>query len=91
MASKRPAFKENIHRLFDEAQAVDLGPGIVSLIESEEIQAQIREIPISKILPNPAQPRLSYEEDSLTELADRSESMASFSRSWCDRWAHSTS
>ena len=70
MASKRPAFKENIHRLFDEAQAVDLGPGIVSLIESQEIQAQIREIPIGKILPNPAQPRLSYEEDSLTELAD---------------------
>jgi hypothetical protein len=29
LASKRPAFKENIHRLFDEAQAVDLGPGIV--------------------------------------------------------------
>jgi ParB family chromosome partitioning protein len=70
LASKRPAFKENIHRLFDEAQAVDLGPGIVSLIESQEIQAQIREIPIGKILPNPAQPRLSYEEDSLTELAD---------------------
>ena len=70
MASKRPAFRENIHRLFDEAQAVDLGPGIVSLIESKEIHAQIREIPMDKILPNPAQPRLSYEEDSLTELAD---------------------
>ena len=70
MASKRPAFRENIHRLFDEAQAIDLGPGIVSLIESRATQAQIREIPIGKILPNPAQPRLSYEEDSLTELAD---------------------
>ena len=70
MASKRPAFRENIHRLFDEAQAVDLAPGIVSLIESKAPHAQIREIPISKILPNPAQPRLSYEEDSLTELAD---------------------
>ncbi len=70
MASKRPAFRENIHRLFDEAQAVDLAPGIVSLIESNAIHAQIREIPITKILPNPAQPRLSYEEDSLTELAD---------------------
>ena len=70
MASKRPAFRENIHRLFDEAQAVDLAPGIVSLIESKATHAQIREIPVSKILPNPAQPRLSYEEDSLTELAD---------------------
>jgi ParB family chromosome partitioning protein len=70
LADKRPAFRENIHRLFDEAQATDLAPGIVSLIESRATQAQIREIPVSKILPNPAQPRLSYDEDSLTELAD---------------------
>lgn len=70
MASKGPAFRENIHRLFDEAQATDLAPGIVSLIESRATQAQLREIPVTRILPNPAQPRLSYEEDSLTELAD---------------------
>ena len=70
MGSKGPAFRENIHRLFDEAQATDLAPGIVSLIESRATQAQIREVPISKILPNPAQPRLSYDEESLTELAD---------------------
>jgi ParB family transcriptional regulator, chromosome partitioning protein len=70
LASKRPAFRENIHRLFDEAQRADLGPGIVSLIESRATRAQIREIPVERILPNPAQPRLSYEEDSLTELAD---------------------
>ena len=70
MAEKRPAFKENIHRLFDEAQQTDLAPGIVSLIESRATHAQIREVPVGKILPNPAQPRLSYDEDSLTELAD---------------------
>jgi ParB family chromosome partitioning protein len=70
LASKRPALRENIHRLFDEAQATDLGPGIVSLIESRATQAQLREVPVGKILPNPAQPRLSYDEDSLTELAD---------------------
>jgi len=70
LADKRPAaFRENIHRLFDEAQATDLAPGIVSLIESRATQAQIREVPVSKILPNPAQPRLSYDEESLTELA----------------------
>ena len=69
MASKGPAFRENIHRLFDEAQATDLAPGIVSLIESRGTHAQIREVPVSKILPNPAQPRLSYDEESLTELA----------------------
>ncbi|HEV8251827.1 MAG TPA: ParB/RepB/Spo0J family partition protein [Candidatus Limnocylindria bacterium] len=70
MASKRPAFSENIHRLFDEAQAIDLAPGIVSLIESRATHAQIREVPTDRILPNPAQPRLSYEEESLVELAD---------------------
>jgi ParB/RepB/Spo0J family partition protein len=68
--AKRPAFSENIHRLFDEAQSTDLAPGIVSLIESRATQAQLRELPVTKILPNPAQPRLSYEEESLTELAD---------------------
>jgi len=70
LAEKRAAFRENIHRLFDEAQAADLGPGIVSLIESRATHAQIREVPVNKILPNPAQPRLSYDEESLTELAD---------------------
>jgi len=70
LADKRPAFKENIHRLFDEARHTDLAPGIVSLIESRATHAQIREVPVGKILPNPAQPRLSYDEDSLTELAD---------------------
>jgi ParB family transcriptional regulator, chromosome partitioning protein len=70
LADKRPAFRENIHRLFDEAQATDLAPGIVSLIESRATHAQIREVPVGKILPNPAQPRLSYDEESLTELAD---------------------
>jgi ParB family chromosome partitioning protein len=70
LASKRPAFRENIHRLFDEAQETDLAPGIVSLIESRATTAQLRELSLDRILPNPAQPRLSYEEDSLTELAD---------------------
>jgi ParB family transcriptional regulator, chromosome partitioning protein len=70
LADKRPAMRENIHRLFDEAQNTDLAPGIVSLIESRATHAQIREVPVGKILPNPAQPRHSYEEDSLTELAD---------------------
>ena len=70
MASKRPAFRENIHRLFEEAQATDLAPGIVSLIESRATQAQMRDVPVARILPNPAQPRLSYDEESLTELAD---------------------
>ena len=42
----------------------------MSLIESRATHAQIREVPVGKILPNPAQPGLSYDEESLTELAD---------------------
>jgi len=49
LASKRPAFSENIHRLFDEAKATDLAPGIVSLIESRATHAQIREVPTNRI------------------------------------------
>ncbi len=69
MADKRPAFRENIHRLFDEAQATDLAPGVVSLIESRATRAQLKDLPVTKVLPNPAQPRLSYDEESLTDLA----------------------
>ena len=68
--ARPPVFKDNIARLFDEAVATELTPGIVSLIESRTTRAQIREIPVGRILPNPAQPRLSYEEASLAELAD---------------------
>lgn len=70
MGSQRPILRQNIQRLFDEAANTDLAPGIVSLIESRATHAQLRELPVERILPNPAQPRLSYEEDSLTELAD---------------------
>ncbi len=65
----RPVFRDNIQRLFDEAVGTELAPGMLSLIESRDIKAQIRELPVTRILPNPAQPRLSYEEDSLTDLA----------------------
>jgi hypothetical protein len=33
LGSKRPVLRENIHRLFEDAQETDLAPGIVSLIE----------------------------------------------------------
>ena len=68
--ARPPVFKDNIARLFDEAAATELTPGMVSLIESRATRAQIREVPTNRVLPNPAQPRLSYEEDSLAELAD---------------------
>jgi ParB family chromosome partitioning protein len=68
--ARPPVFKDNIARLFDEAAATELTAGIVSLIDSRSTRVQIREVPTNRVLPNPAQPRLSYEEDSLAELAD---------------------
>jgi ParB family chromosome partitioning protein len=70
LGSKRPGFRDNIHRLFEEAQQTDLSSGVVQLIESRGQQAQLKDLPVDRIPPNPAQPRLSYEEESLTELAD---------------------
>jgi ParB family chromosome partitioning protein len=68
--ARPPVFKDNIARLFDEAAATELTAGLVSLIDSRSTRVQIRDVPTNRVLPNPAQPRLSYEEDSLAELAD---------------------
>ena len=69
MADKA-VFKQNIQRLFNEAASTELAPGIVSLLESRDTKATVKELPIDRVLPNPAQPRLSYAEDGLAELAD---------------------
>ncbi len=62
--------KQNIQRIFDEASRTELAPGIVSLIEARGGKVSVRDVPTDRILPNPAQPRLSYEEDGLAELAE---------------------
>lgn len=50
-----------------------LGRGLDSLISMDEVQTSgssaINEIPISQITPNPDQPRIKFDEDSLEELA----------------------
>ena len=69
MADKA-AFKQNIQRLFNEASNTELAPGIVSLLESRDTKATVKELPVDRVLPNPAQPRLSYDEDGLSELAE---------------------
>ncbi|MDQ3880507.1 MAG: ParB/RepB/Spo0J family partition protein [Chloroflexota bacterium] len=68
--AERAAFKQNIQRLFNEASSTELSPGIVSLLESRDTKATVREVPVDRVLPNPAQPRLSYVEDQLSDLAD---------------------
>ena len=62
--------KRDIQRIFNEAAETELAPGVVSLLEARGGRVAIREIPVERILPNPAQPRLTYEEDGLGELAD---------------------
>ena len=66
----RAAIRQDIQRLFGDAASTELAPGVLSLLESRGGKTTIREVPIDRILPNPAQPRLSYEEDGLSELAD---------------------
>ena len=51
-----------------------LGRGLDSLIRTDEVRTDgstaISEIEISRIVPNPDQPRRTFDDDSLEELAD---------------------
>jgi len=64
----RPDFRAVAARRLAEDR--DLSPAIVSLLSSDAgRRASIRQIPLDQIEPNPDQPRLSFDEDTLAELA----------------------
>ena len=65
MAEKRAAFRENIHRLFDEAQATDLAPGIVSLIDGHSAIAR------APAEPRPATTRSDHERNARSRRTPR--------------------
>jgi len=46
-----------------------LGKGLAQIIGEQE-ESEVREIPIDSIVPNPRQPRKSFDENALRELAD---------------------
>ncbi len=70
MASSRPNFRAQASaRLAEERE---LSPAIISLLTPEGKGPRthgVRNVPVDRIDPNPNQPRLTFDEDSLKELA----------------------
>ena len=68
----RPDFRATAARRLDEAQERELAPSIVSLLTPEGARTRskgVRNIALDRIDSNPDQPRLTFDESSLEELA----------------------
>ncbi|HEY0443759.1 MAG TPA: ParB/RepB/Spo0J family partition protein [Candidatus Limnocylindrales bacterium] len=65
----RPDFRAAAARRLSEER--ELSPAIVSLLTSEAAGrgGVVRTLPLDRIVPNPEQPRLAFDEDTLQELA----------------------
>jgi ParB family chromosome partitioning protein len=65
----RPDFRAAAARRLSEER--ELSPAIVSLLSSDNAgrTVGVRTIPVDRIEPNPEQPRLAFDEDSMEELA----------------------
>ena len=65
----RPDFRGTAARRLAEER--ELSPAILSLIspEGNDRPPGIRNIPLDRITPNPGQPRMTFDEDALAELA----------------------
>src|SRR3989442_4894469 len=68
LTSNRPrkSFREAGDRIFQ--QETDAQPGIISLLAARTPTA-VRDIPLEDVIPNPSQPRMTWHEDTLAELA----------------------
>ncbi len=68
LTSNRPrkSFRDAGDRIFQ--QETDSQPGIISLLAARTPTA-VRDIPLEKVIPNPGQPRMTWHEDTLAELA----------------------
>jgi ParB family transcriptional regulator, chromosome partitioning protein len=68
LTSNRPrkSFRDAGDRIF--RQEADVQPGIISLLAARTPTA-VRDIPLEKVIPNPGQPRMTWHEDTLAELA----------------------
>jgi ParB/RepB/Spo0J family partition protein len=65
----RPDFRATAARRLSEER--ELSPAIVSLLSSDRVgrSTGVRMVPLDRITPNPDQPRMTLDEDSLRELA----------------------
>jgi len=68
LTSSRPrkSFRDAGERIFQ--QETDSQPGIISLLAART-PTTVRDIPLEKVVPNPSQPRMTWHEDTLAELA----------------------
>ena len=69
LTSERPktkSFRDAGSRIF--AQESDAQPGIISLLAARTPTA-VREIPLEKVIPNPNQPRMTFHQETIQELA----------------------
>jgi ParB family transcriptional regulator, chromosome partitioning protein len=68
LTSNRPrkSFRDAGERIFK--QESDSQPGIISLLSARTPTA-VRDIPLETVIPNPGQPRMTWHEDTLAELA----------------------
>lgn len=66
--AKRAALGRGLGALLAEANEIQNNREVAPV--SEATLTSISEIPVSQIVPNPYQPRLSFDEDALNELAD---------------------
>ena len=63
---EKKSFRDAGSRIFQ--QETDARPGIISLLTARTPTA-VRDIPIEKVKPNPTQPRMTFHQDTLQELA----------------------
>ena len=68
LTSDRPkkSFRDAGTRIF--TQDTDTQPGIISLLAARTPTA-VREIPLEKVQPNPSQPRMTFHQETINELA----------------------
>ncbi len=64
--SKGKSFRDAGSRIFQQEN--DAQPGIISLLAARTPTA-VREIPLEKVQPNPTQPRMTWNQETLQELA----------------------
>jgi ParB family chromosome partitioning protein len=62
----KKSFRDAGSRIFQ--QETDAQPGIISLLAARTPTA-VRELPLEKVVPNPSQPRMTWHEETLQELA----------------------
>ena len=62
------SFRSAGNRILEQEAEHTPGSGIISLLATRTPTA-VREIPLGKVVPNPGQPRMTWHEDTLNELA----------------------